>query len=107
MPLRSALIGPRARGRLDRLLIIAGHASIRETARALGRWPSALYNQLGWTERACGALLVNRSPRPPGTGILTPLGEQLCQQARDYMQPPAPCPDAPPPGSRRVTPGPR
>ena len=68
-PLRNALIGPRARGRLDRLLIIAGHASIREAARALGRWPSALYDQLGRTERACGGLLVNRSPghRAPGS----------------------------------------
>jgi hypothetical protein len=106
-PLRSALIGPRARGRLDRVLIIAGHASIREAARALGRWPSALYDQLGRTERACGGLLVNRSPRPPGTGILTPLGEQLRQRARDYLQPPAPGPDEPLPDSRRVTPGSR
>lgn len=58
-----------------------------------------------------GGPLVNRSPRPPGTGILTPLGEKLCQQARDYLQPPAPGPDAPPPDSRartrRVTPGSR
>ena len=106
-PLRSALVGRRARQRLDHLLIIAGHASIRQAARALGRWPSALYDQLSRTERACGGPLVNRSPRPPGTGILTPLGEQLCQQARDYLQPPAPGPDAPPPASRarQVTPG--
>jgi hypothetical protein len=85
-PLRSALVGPHARQRLDHLLIIAGHASIRQAARALGRWPSALYDQLSRTERACGGPLVNRSRRPPGTGILTPLGEQLCQQARDYPQ---------------------
>lgn len=51
---------------------------------------SAVYDQLGRTERACGGPLVNRSPRPPGTGILTPLGEQLCQQARDYLHPAAP-----------------
>jgi hypothetical protein len=36
-PLRSALIGRHARQRLDHLLIIAGHASIRQAARALGR----------------------------------------------------------------------
>jgi TniQ/Bacterial regulatory helix-turn-helix protein, lysR family len=86
-PLRSALVGRRARRRLDDLLIIAGHASIRQAAQALGRWPSAVYDQLGRTERACGGPLVNRSPRAPGTGILTPLGEQLCQQARDCLQP--------------------
>jgi hypothetical protein len=43
--------------------------------------------QVGRTERACGGPLVNRSPRAPGTGILTPLGEQLCQQARGYLRP--------------------
>jgi hypothetical protein len=110
-PLRSALVGRRARRRLDHLLITAGHASIRQAAQALGLWPSALYDQLGRTERACGGPLVNRSPRPPGTGILTPLGEQLCQQARDCLQPPAPGPDAPPLASRarsrRATPGSR
>jgi hypothetical protein len=66
-PLRSALVGPRARQRLDHLRIIAGHASIRQAAQALGRWPSALYDQVGRTERACGGPLVNRSPRAPGT----------------------------------------
>jgi hypothetical protein len=40
-PLRSALIGPRARGRLERLLLIAGHPSITAAARALGLWHSA------------------------------------------------------------------
>jgi hypothetical protein len=48
-PLRSALVGRRARRRLDHLLITAGHASIRQAAQALGRWPSALYDQLGRT----------------------------------------------------------
>jgi hypothetical protein len=41
-PLRSALIGPRARGRLDRLLVIADHSSILAAARALGLWQAAL-----------------------------------------------------------------
>ncbi len=36
--LRSALIGPRARSRLDRLLVIAGHPSIPAAAQALGLW---------------------------------------------------------------------
>ena len=104
-PLRSALTGPRARQRLDHLLIIAGHASIRQAARVLGRWPSALYDQLSRTERACGGPLVNRSRRPPGTGILTPLGEQLCQQARDYLQSaePGQGTPAPSPSVQRIT----
>jgi hypothetical protein len=65
-PLRSALVERRARRRLDHLLISAGHASIRQAAQALGLWPSALYDQLGRTERACGGPLVNCSPRATG-----------------------------------------
>lgn len=83
-PLRSALIGPRARGRLDRLLVIADHSSILAAAQALGLWQAALYDQVARLERACGGPLVNRR-RPAGTTILTPLGHQLCQQARDYL----------------------
>ena len=99
-PLRSALIGPRARGRLDRLLIIAGHASIREAARALGRWPSALYDQLGRTERACGGPLVNRSPGHRAAGS-TPRSVSSCAS-----RPATTCtralagPSTPPPASR-------
>jgi hypothetical protein len=84
-PLRSALIGPRARGRLDRLLFIAGHPSITAAAQALGLWHSALHHQVVLLERACGGPLVNRRPRPASTAILTPLGRLLCQQARDYL----------------------
>jgi DNA-binding transcriptional LysR family regulator len=36
-------------------------------------------------ERACGGQLVNRRPRPPGSAILTPLGQQLSRQAREYL----------------------
>jgi regulatory helix-turn-helix LysR family protein len=88
-PLRSALIGPRARGRLDRLLFIAGHPSILQAAQQLGIWQATLYEQVARLERACGGQLVNRRPQRPGTGILTPLGEQLCRQARDYLGLPA------------------
>ena len=102
-PLRSALTGPRARRRLDNMLIIAGHASIRQAAQALGRWPSLLYEQVGKIERACGGPLVNRSPRKPGTGILTPLGEQLCQQARDYLNRQPAAGRQPPGGQAAVT----
>jgi DNA-binding transcriptional LysR family regulator len=84
-PLRSALTGPRARGRLDRLLVIAGHSSILAAAQALGLWQATIYRQVTRLERACGGALINRTPRPAGTGILTPLGRQLCQQAREYL----------------------
>jgi DNA-binding transcriptional LysR family regulator len=83
-PLRSALVGPRARGRLDRLLLIAGHPSILAAAQALGLWQASLYGQVNQLERACGGPLVNRR-RPAGTTILTPLGQQLCQQAREHL----------------------
>jgi hypothetical protein len=51
------------------------------------------------------ALSANLSPRPPGTGILTPLGEQLCQQARGYLQlaEPGPGTPAPSPSIQRIT----
>lgn len=87
-PLRRALIGPRARGRLDRLLVIAGHSSILAAAQELGLWQTGLYAQVARLERACGGPLVNRQ-RPAGTAILTPLGQLLCQQARDYLGLPA------------------
>lgn len=90
-PLRSALIGPRARGRLDRLLFIAGHPSILTAARELGLWPAALYLQVARLESACGGPLVNRGSRPAGTATLTPLGQRLCEQARAWpgLQPDA------------------
>ncbi len=83
-PLRSALIGPRARGRLDRLMVIAGHSSVLAAAQELGLWQTGLYAQVARLERACGGALVNRQ-RPAGTPILTPLGQLLCQQVRDYQ----------------------
>jgi hypothetical protein len=83
-PLRSALVGPRARGRLDRLLFIAGHPSILAAAQALGLCQASLYEQVNRLERACGGPLVNRR-RPTGTTILAPLGQQLCQQAREHL----------------------
>jgi molybdenum-dependent DNA-binding transcriptional regulator ModE len=84
-PLRSALIGPRARGRLERLLVIARHRSILAAAQELGLWHATLYQQVDRLERACGGPLVNRRPGPASTATLTPLGLLLCRQADDYL----------------------
>jgi hypothetical protein len=84
-PLRHALTGRNARQSLLRLLTIARHASIHQAATALGLWPSILYTQIARLEHRCGGPLIQRSPRPADTGPLTPLGEQLRRQARDYI----------------------
>jgi DNA-binding transcriptional LysR family regulator len=47
-----------------RLLTIAEHASIHDTARALHLTPSILYGQVARFERHCGGPLIQRSPRP-------------------------------------------
>lgn len=83
-PLRHALAGRNARQCLMRLLTIAEHASIHDTARALSLTPSILYGQVARLERHCGPL-IQRSPRPADAGTLTPLGEQLRRQAREYI----------------------
>jgi hypothetical protein len=84
-PLRHALAGRTAQRRLHRLLVIGEHASIHQATQTLGLWPSSLYTQLARLEHACGGRLVHRSPCPGSDGILTPLGEQLRRQARDYL----------------------
>jgi DNA-binding transcriptional LysR family regulator len=68
-----------------RLLTIAEHASIHDTAGALHLTPSILDGQVARLERHCGGTLIQRSPRPADAGTLTPLGEQLRRQARDYI----------------------
>ena len=84
-PLRNAFTGRGAPARLRQLLAIAGHPSLHHAARALGVTPSVTYSRIARLERDCGGQLVNRSPRPPGTGTLTPLGQQLSRQAREYL----------------------
>jgi molybdenum-dependent DNA-binding transcriptional regulator ModE len=84
-PLRNALTGRTARRRLHRLLVIAGHPSIPQAAQALGVTSSLLYAQVARLEHACGGPLIHRNPRRQDAGTLTPLGEQLLRQARDYL----------------------
>lgn len=67
-PPRSALFGPRARGRLDHLLVIGQHPSISAAAQAHGIWHNTLYQQVTRLERACGGPLVRRSPVPRAPG---------------------------------------
>ena len=69
-------------------------ASILQAAQALGLWPSILYTQLARLEHSCGGPLIHRNPRHRSAGTLTPLGEQLRCQARDYLALTATSPDA-------------
>jgi DNA-binding transcriptional LysR family regulator len=41
--------------------------------------------QLARLERTCGGPLTHRQPGSHAPATLTPLGEQLSQQARDYL----------------------
>jgi hypothetical protein len=84
-PLRQALHGPQATQRLRRLLLIAQHPSIPRAAQANGIADNTLYTQVARIERDCGGPVINRRPKNRTADSLTPLGEQLCQQARDYL----------------------
>lgn len=64
----------------------SGFPSAYLHASAVGLWQTGLYDQVARLECACGGPLVNRR-RPAGTPILTPLGQLLCHQARDYQLP--------------------
>ncbi|MEC3974931.1 helix-turn-helix domain-containing protein [Amycolatopsis sp. H20-H5] len=84
-PLRKALRGQRSRDRLDRFLVIIEHRSLGQAATTVHTTQPALTSQLHVLERACGGPLFHRRPVPQPLGPLTPLGEQLCQQAHDYL----------------------
>jgi hypothetical protein len=89
-PLRSALTGLKATQRLERFLHIASHHGISRTARDLHISRGALGRQIAILERACGSLFLRPAPTTR-LSELTPLGEQLRQQATDYLsrhQPP-------------------
>lgn len=82
--LRKALLGQRARGRVERFLIMTKYPSLNQAAIDTGIHQSTLTAQLQNLERACGGPLFTRRTRRP-LGPLTPLGEQLCQQAREHL----------------------
>lgn len=83
--LRSVLVGRDALQRLSRFVALGEHASLNQAARALGVHQSTLTQQLQRLERASGGLLLHRHLRPQPVGPLTPLGEQLRQQALDHL----------------------
>lgn len=85
-PLRQVLRGPQATQRLHRLLLITQHPTIRQAAQAHGIVPVTLYTQIARIERDCGGPVLHRRPGSRQTWTLTPLGEQLCRQARDYLR---------------------
>lgn len=83
--LRAALTGRQSLGRLERFLLITRHPSLNQAALSANIHASALTMQLHGLERACGGPLFHRRPHPQPLGPLTPLGEQLCQQAREHL----------------------
>lgn len=85
--LRKALHGRHARDRIERFLLITQYSSLTQTAAHAGVGQSTLTTQLKILERECGGPLFQRRPHPQPLGPLTPLGEQLCQQARDHLKP--------------------
>jgi TniQ/Bacterial regulatory helix-turn-helix protein, lysR family len=89
--LRTALTGQGARQRVERFLLITEHRSLRQAADHIGATSPALSGQLTALERQCGGQLIRRGA--PRLGDLTPLGQQLRQQARQYLVPtPTPAP---------------
>lgn len=86
-PLRQVLQRHNPQQRLHRLLAIAAHPTLTQAARTLGITEGGLSTQLRVLEAACGGPLLNRGPGTRPAATLTPLGEQLCQQARDYLGP--------------------
>ena len=86
-----------ARECLLSLLIIARHADIHDPAGTLDLTPSILYGQVARLGQYCGEPLVQRADAGP----VTPLGEQLRRQARDYIGPPISPGQQPPNITRR------
>lgn len=84
-PLRNAIRGRHARIRLQRFLALTTYPSICQTAANTGTHTSVLINHLRILENACGGPLFQRQLPPLPIGPLTPLGEQLCHQAREYL----------------------
>jgi hypothetical protein len=84
-PLRTVLASRYAHQRLQRLVEIANSPSIGHAARNLGVSHGAATQQLATLERICGRPLIQRRSNPRPIAGPTPLGEQLCQQAREHL----------------------
>ncbi|WP_157617313.1 TniQ family protein [Saccharomonospora marina] len=83
--LRKALRGQQAHHRIERFLLMTECSSLTQLALARRIHQSSLTTGLKVLERNCGGPLFHRRPHPQPLGLLTPLGEQLCRQARDYL----------------------
>jgi DNA-binding transcriptional LysR family regulator len=81
------MTGQGARRRIERLLVIAASQTLTQAAGTLRTTQSTLSSQLKTLEDACGGQLIERHPGTRGIGNLTPLGEQLCEQARSHLEP--------------------
>jgi hypothetical protein len=81
--LRDALRGHHGRQRVERFLLLAQTNNQSRAAEQLGITPSVLTEQLALLEQRCGGPLFNRRPRR--ISHITPLGEQLRQQAQLHL----------------------
>jgi hypothetical protein len=92
-PLADAILGQGGRQRLERFQVYARTRSINQSAKQLSSSVAVLVHQLDQLEHACGGLLIERSTRRQQAQQLTPLGQQLLDQADRHL---GPNPDAPP-----------
>jgi DNA-binding transcriptional LysR family regulator len=71
--------------RLERFVVLVEQPSLTQAARTLEMAHCVLTQPLKHIERSCGGLLLHRRGCPHPVGPLTPLGEQLHQQAREHL----------------------
>ncbi|WP_405097857.1 LysR family transcriptional regulator [Micromonospora sp. NBC_01412] len=82
--MRLAMYGLGARSRLERFVVIVHERSTGRAARVLDSSIGTLCRQLHRLEGCVGGPLFLRSPAK-ALDTLTPLGEQLYRQAREYL----------------------
>jgi molybdenum-dependent DNA-binding transcriptional regulator ModE len=85
LPLAVAMAGQGGRERVRRFQVLARSSSICQAAMRLGCHEVALFSQLTRLERDCGAALVIRYTRTHQRQQVTPLGQDLLDQADDHL----------------------
>ena len=94
-PARPAPVAPQRPGRAARdsaWTTCSSSPGTPASARQRGRWADGPAPFTTSSAAPSAPAAAPGQPQPPATGILTPLGEQLCQQARDYLQSAEPSP---------------